>query len=276
MEKYSVLMSVYYKEKPEYLDLSIKSILDQTVKPDEFIIVEDGPLTVELDEVINKYLKDNTEVFHVIKLKQNGGLGHALNIGIKASRNELIARMDSDDISLPDRCEKQLKAFQVNPELSIIGTQIDEFINDPKNVVSSRIVPTTDEDIRKFARRRSPFNHPTVMYRKSDLLRLKGYQTSGRKEDLDLFIRMINNGCKALNLNEALLLYRSNEDNLKRRKTWKNCSEYIQIMFGFYRKGYCGLSDLLYVIVGQLLLFILPTKLAGIMSFSFLRKKSLK
>ena len=263
MEKYSVLMSVYYKEKPEYLDLSIKSILCQTIKPDEFIIVEDGPLTNELNEVINRYLNQNTGIFNIIKLKKNGGLGHALNVGI---------RMDSDDISLPERCEKQLEAFKADPELSIVGTQIDEFIDNPDNVVSSRIVPTDNDGIIRFARRRSPFNHPTVMYRKSDLLRLKGYQTSGRKEDLDLFIRMVNNGCKAINLNEALLLYRSNEDNLKRRKTWRNCSEYIQIMFGFYRKGYCGLIDLLYVTFGQLALFITPTGITKIINKKFLRK----
>lgn len=273
MEKYSFLMSVYYKEKPEYLKLSIDSMLSQTVMPDEIIIVEDGPLTDDLSAVIDIYSHKMPKLFHVIKLKKNGGLGRALNVGIKASRNELIARMDSDDISLPERCEKQLRLFEKNPDLTIVGTQIDEFIENPQNIVSSRVVPTTNEEIKKFARRRSPFNHPTVMYRKSALVQLKGYQTSGRKEDLDLFIRMVNHGYKARNLKEHLLLYRSNADNLKRRKTWQNCSEYIAIMYGFYRKGYCSLIDFLYVMGGQMILFFTPLKLAGYLNEKFLRKK---
>ena len=273
MEKYSFLMSVYYKEKPQYLKLSIESMLSQTIKPDEIIIIEDGPLTEELNAVIDQYSSESPRLFHIIKLKTNGGLGRALNVGIKASRNELIARMDSDDISLPTRCEKQLKAFEKNSDVAIIGTQISEFIDNPQKPISSRIVPINDKEIKKFARRRSPFNHPTVMYRKSVLTKLKGYQTSGRKEDLDLFIRMLNKGYKAMNLNEALLLYRSNEDNLLRRKTWKNCSEYIQIMFGFYKKGYCGLNDMIYVTLGQIALFITPTKVTKILNDNLLRKK---
>lgn len=273
MDKYSFLMSVYYKEKPEYLKQSIESMLAQTVKPDEIIIVEDGALTADLYAVIDKYKKKLPSLFTIIKLKENGGLGHALNIGIKASKNELIARMDSDDISLSNRCEEQLRAFEKNSELAIVGTQIDEFIDDPKIPVSSRTVPLTNVEIKKFARRRSPFNHPTVMYRKSVLLNLKGYHTSGRKEDLDLFIRMVNRGYYAMNLNKSLLLYRSNADNLKRRKTWRNCSEYIQIMFGFYKKGYCGLNDIVYVTVGQIALFITPTKITKLLNDNLLRKK---
>lgn len=274
MEKYSFLMSVYYKENPQYLQESIESMLAQTVMPDEIIIVEDGPLTDELNRVLDNYKKKYPELFHIIRLKTNGGLGHALNIGIKASKNELIARMDSDDISLPDRCEKQLLEFNANPSLSIVGTQLDEFIDDdPNNIIASRIVPITDKEIVKFAKRRSPFNHATVMYRKSVLVKMKGYHTSGRKEDLDLFIRMVNHHCKAKNINESLYLVRSNTDNIKRRKTWQNCSEYIAIMHGFYKKGYCGLIDLAYVTIGQLVLFMSPVWLTNLLTERFLRKK---
>lgn len=273
-EKYSFLMSVYHKEKPEYLKLSIESMLNQTVMPDEIIIVEDGPLTEELDNVIEKYYNESPELFNIIKLEKNGGLGNALNVGIKSCKNELIARMDSDDISLPERCEKQLIKFEENPSLSIVGTQIDEFIDDPRNVVSSRIVPITNEEIKKFARRRSPFNHPTVMYKKSAILELDGYQTSGRKEDLDLFVRLVNNNYKALNLEESLLLYRSNTDNMERRRTWKNCSEYIAIMFNFYRRGYCSLIDLVYVTIGQMTILLVPIRLANYLNQKYLRKKN--
>lgn len=274
MEKYSALMSVYYKEKPEYLRDSINSMINQTVMPDEIIIIEDGPLTDELNKVIKFFETKYRGLFVIEKLEHNVGLGAALNVGIKISKNELIARMDTDDISLPERCEKQLKAFEKNDKIDIIGTQIKEFINTPDNVVSSRIVPSDYEGILRFSRRRSPFNHPTVMYKKSKVLALGGYQQYGRKEDLDLFIKMVHNGY-AVNLEEALLLYRTNKDNLKRRTTWINCSEYIKIMFKFYRLGYSSIIDMIYVLFGQLSMYLMPKKITAILSNRFLRSKDL-
>ena len=274
MEKYSVLMSVYYKEKPEYLKDSINSMINQTVMPDEIIIIEDGPLTDELNNVIEFFKNKYSGLFVIEKLEHNVGLGAALNVGIKISKNELIARMDTDDIALPERCEKQLKAFEKNDKIDIIGTQIEEFIDTPDNVVSSRIVPLDYEGILKFSRRRSPFNHPTVMYKKSKVLDIGGYQPYGRKEDLDLFIKMVHNGY-AINLEEALLLYRTNNDNLKRRTTWTNCSEYIKIMFKFYRLGYSSTIDMIYVLLGQLSMYLMPKKITAILSNSFLRSKKI-
>lgn len=273
MDKYSVLMSVYEKEKPEYLTLSIESMLNQTVQPDEFIIVKDGPLSKELDSVIEQYAKDN-ELFTIIPLEKNGGLGRALNFGIKASRNELIARMDSDDIAKPNRCELQLQAFAKDHTLSICGTQIDEFIDTIDNVISSRIVPCSNEEIVAFAKRRSPFNHPTVMYKKSTLEKLDGYAEYGRKEDLDLFIRMVMAGYKAINLEDHCLWYRTSTDNLQRRRTWKNCSEYIAIMFKFFKKGHIGLLDMVYVFCGQMFMYLMPVQIVSRLSDRLLRKKS--
>src|SRR5699024_2389598 len=114
------------------------------------------------------------KLFSLIELKENVGLGMALNEGLKACKNELVARMDTDDISLPTRCEKQLHEFLTNPDLSIVGTNTDEFYESPNDIVSSRIVPTKHEDILSFSKRRSPFNHPTVMYRKTDVLNVGG------------------------------------------------------------------------------------------------------
>lgn len=268
--KYSVLMSVYKNDNPQYLLLAIDSMLKQTIPPDQFVIVEDGPIGEELEEVIRGYEEDN-ELFTVVRLEKNGGLGNALNQGFKVCRNDLVARMDADDISKPDRCEKQLRTFANNPKLVILGTQIDEFIGTPDNVVSSRQVPCTYKDIRKFARRRSPFNHPTVMYKKVEILKLGGYTAYGRKEDLDLFIRAVNNEFYSRNLPESLLYYRTSEDNLKRRKTWINCKEYIQIMWKFFRMGYCGIADITYVVVGQLAMFILPNNIVNRISQKMLR-----
>lgn len=273
MERYSVLMSIYAKEHVDYLKMSIDSILNQTIRPDQVVIVKDGPLTDALEHTIENYKKQYNDIFTIVKLEENGGLAKALNTGLQYCRNELIARMDTDDISLPERCEKQLLAFEKNNDLCMVGTQINEFVDDPKCVVSSRIVPTTFNEIKRFARRRSPFNHPTVMFKKSKILELGGYNEYGRKEDLDLFIRMVNQNYNSINLSESLLLYRISKDNLKRRKTWKNCSEYIAIMYKFYKKGYLGFNDLVYVIVGQILMYITPVFITKLLNNIFLRKK---
>ena len=272
-EKYSVLMSVYNKEKAEYLKLSIDSMIRQTVMPDEIVIVEDGPLTQELYSVIDYYTNKYPELFIIVKLEKNSGLGVALNEGLKWCTNELVARMDTDDISCPERCEKQLLKFKTCPELDIVGTQIAEFIDTPDNTVSSRIVPTTHEDICVFARRRSPFNHPTVMYKKSKVLELGGYKGYGRKEDLELIISMVNENSYAANIDESLLMYRSNLDNLSRRRTWENCSEYISIMYSFYKKGYLGISDIIYVVLGQLAMYCMPTIIIKKLNQKYLRKR---
>lgn len=271
--KYSVLMSVYKNDNQEYLIQAIESILNQTVPPEQYVIVIDGPVSDELITIINSYKEHYPSLFTILPLSQNGGLGNALNHGIDICRNELIARMDADDVSKPDRCEKELAAFKADPTLSIVGTQIDEFINTTDNVVSSRMVPTTFEGILEFSRRRSPFNHPSVMYRKSSLISEGKYKAYGRKEDLDLFIRMIHDDCKAINLPEHLLFYRTSEDNLKRRKTWMNCKEYIEIMMKFHKKGYNSLMDMAYVTIGQLAMYLMPNSATKKISGKYLRKK---
>lgn len=276
MSDYSVLMSVYFKEKADFLQKSIDSMLAQTVQPEQIVLVKDGVLTAELDAVINGYADEYPNIFTVVALEKNGGLGNALNIGLEHCRNELVARMDTDDISLPTRCEKQLLCFREDDDLDIVGTQINEFESDPTVLLSSRVVPEKHEEIMLFSGRRSPFNHPTVMYKKSTVLKNNGYTTYGRKEDIDLFIRMLHNGAKAKNINEALLLYRSNADNLKRRKGFANCKEYISIIYGFYKKGYSSLSDLIYVICGQTAMFLMPCWFVKLLNDRVLRKKPIE
>lgn len=271
MDKYSILMSVYHKDSPDELSQSIRSMLEQTVLCDQFVIVEDGPIGTELNDVIEEYQGKYADLFTIVKLKENCGLGKALDEGLKECRNELVARMDADDISLSERCEKLLKLFEENPELGLAGTNIDEFYDDPHNVVSSRVVPSDYESIVKFMRRRSPFNHPTVMFKKSEVLRCGGYGTMRRKQDLDLFARMINMDCFALNINESLLLFRSNEGNYKRRKSWEYCKSYIDVEKENYKRGYCSFWDLTVVTLGQMVMFLAPMKVMKFLSDKFLR-----
>ncbi len=164
--KFSILMSVYYKETPEYFNRAMYSIWDeQTVKPTEIILVQDGLLTDELYSAIADWRKNIGEAFKTIPLEKNVGLGDALNIGLKACSFDLVARMDTDDICFPDRFEKQLNVFK-NSDVDICSSWVSEFDVDETKIVSYRKLPEKHEDIVKFAKKRSPVNHPAVMYKK--------------------------------------------------------------------------------------------------------------
>lgn len=266
-KKYSVLMSLYKKENPEYLRIAIDSMLNQTVAPDEIVLVEDGPLTDELYAVLDDY-----PILHRIKNEKNLGLGSALNIGLKECRNELVARMDTDDCSKPERCEKQLQRFLEKPYLAIVGSHIDEFVDDISNVISQRIVPTTSEEIYKFAKKRSAFNHPTVMYSKTSVLENNGYADLKRNQDVDLFGRMQFNGYKAENIDEALLWFRSSDELAKRRKSWQNTWSYIATIREFWKMGYSSFIDYAIVGIAQTGMYLMPIKLQNYIYKNFLRK----
>ncbi len=272
MEKYSVLMSLYKKEKPEYFSLAIDSMLNQTVKPDEIVIVKDGPLTEELDKLLEKYYKKYPELIHIVVNKTNLGLGLALNKGLEACHNEIVARMDTDDISKSERCEKQLKRFKENPELVIVGSHIDEFQGTIKNIISSRKVPCSSKEIYEFAKRRSAFNHPVVMYRKSKVLEQGGYSNLRRNQDVDLFGRMLYAGCKAENIDESLLWFRSSNELAKRRRSWENTKSYIDTIKRFWQMGYSSFSDYFIVAIAQIIVFVCPVKLQNFIYKLVLRK----
>lgn len=267
-----MLMSLYKKEKPEFLRLAIDSMINQSVKPDEIVIVEDGPLTDELYAVEREYLNAYPELFNIVTNKTNLGLGLALNSGLKACRNELIARMDTDDISKPDRCEKQLKRFEEKPYLSIVGSHIDEFVGTKENVVSQRRVPTSSEDIYEYAKKRSAFNHPAVMYRRSAVLAEGGYSDLRRNQDVDLFGRMLFAGHKAENIDEALLWFRNSDELAARRKSWENTKSYIETIKKFWKMGYSSFGNYAMVAVAQTGMFIMPAKVQHWVYKKFLRK----
>ncbi len=275
MYKYSVLMSVYFKDDADNLRLAIDSMLNQTVKPQQYVVVEDGKLTSELNAVIDEYEEKYPELFTIVKISQNKGLANALNEGIKVCRNELVARMDADDISLLERCEKELEYFELYPDLDICGCNIAEFYGNSEEIKSYRIVPSEYEDIKKFIRKRTPFNHPTVIYKKSSVIANGGYSTDIlRKQDYDLFSRMIVNGCYARNVNEALFLFRADENNYARRKSKTTLNNAFKVYWRHYKRGGCSLIDFIIMISGELVFFIAPIKLMKFMSDKFLRKST--
>ncbi|MCR5797873.1 MAG: glycosyltransferase [Eubacterium sp.] len=268
MEKYSVLMSLYKKEHPEYLRLALDSMLNQTIKPDEIVLVEDGPLTDELYRIVEEY----KDYLNIVVNKTNLGLGLALNEGLKNCANDLVARMDTDDISKPDRCEKQLMVFEKKPELTIVGAHIDEFVGDVSNVVSQRKVPIYNAEIYEFAKKRSAFNHPVVMYRKSAVLSEGGYADLKRNQDVELFGRMLFKGYKAENIDEALLWFRSSDELALRRKSWENTKSYIATIKKFWKIGYSSFGNYFSVATAQILMYLMPVKIQNWLYKKFLRK----
>jgi glycosyltransferase involved in cell wall biosynthesis len=268
---YSVLTSVYYKENPQYLRLSMESILNQTIPTNDYVIVKDGSLTNELDKVIEEYQKKYSNI-HIVSLSENMGLGVALNTGLEVCMNELVARMDSDDIAIGNRCELQLKEFDNDYELDIVGSYMYEFIDNPDEITAIKTVPITHEQIYKFGRRRNPFNHTSVMYKKSVLLKFGAYSTMRRGQDIELFTRLIFNGCKGKNINKSLVKFRTNENMLKRRKSWETTRNYATTIYNSWKIGYASLFDFLYVCLIQGALMIIPVFIGRWIYRKFFRK----
>lgn len=217
MEKYSILMSLYIKEKPEYLDVAIKSMIDQTLKPDEIVIVKDGPITIELQNILDKYIKECPNLFNIVGYEENKGLGYALNFGLKHCKNELVARMDTDDISKSTRCEEQCNFLKKYPEIDVVGGDISEFIDCKNNIVSYRKVPKLDKEIKEYLKTRCPFNHMSVMFKKSSVIKAGGYLDLFWNEDYYLWIRMIESGCLMANTGTILVDVRIGKDMYRRR-----------------------------------------------------------
>ena len=258
-QSYSALMSVYFKEKPHNLRQAMESMRKQTIPPDDFVLVCDGPLTDALDEVINEEQQKFGSVLHVHRLKKNSGLGNALNVGLKDCRNELVARMDSDDISRPDRCEKQLKLFSEHPEISLSSGTVSEFIDDPQKSTGKRSLPITDAEIRKFSRKRNPMNHPCVMFKKSEVEKAGGYkETYHLFEDYYLWVRMLMKGYKAENLKDVLLDMRSPADMYERRGGKQYAEDMLRFHRGMRNTGWSSEMDYLSGAVPHAVICVLP------------------
>lgn len=270
--KYSVLMTVYKNDNPLYFEKSIMSMIKQTKKADEIVIVKDGPITKELQHVIDLIDEKFPNIIKQLQLEKNVGLGLALNEGLNICKNDIVARMDADDISLNTRCEKQLKEFELDSELDIIGCAVDEFIGDEKNIVCTRTVPITNDEIYKFARQRDPFNHPTVMYRKSKVLECGGYSNLRKNQDTDLWIKMLSNKCKTKNLKESLLLFRFDEETYQRRKNWTNTKLLIKTRYNALKIGFSSPLDFLKIVIIQIAIYIMPVKFQKYIYQTYLRK----
>lgn len=257
----SVLMSLYIKEKTEYARMCFDSLLKQSVKADEWVIVEDGPLTDELYSLLDEYQNNYPGLIKRIPLKKNQGLGIALQKGVPECKNELIARMDTDDIAREDRFEKQLAAFEKCPELDIYGSQIDEFEDTPDAIIAKRIVPTTDKEIKVYQKRRDAFNHMTVMYKKSTVLGAGNYQPCPLMEDTYLWVRMILSGATCANSKESLVYARIGKGMYERRGGLEYFKKYKEGRKKVYNTGYISLFDYWMTIVIQFVVCLVPQRI---------------
>ena len=269
---YSVLMSVYYKENPEWLRISIDSMLNQTVFPSEFVLVEDGPLTEELNRVIGKYEKKYKNLFKIIKLEKNQGLGPALKIGVENCSNEYIARMDSDDYSVPERVEKELLIFKKIPELGMVGTNVVEFIDTPQNIISYVILPETNNEIIKFSKKRNPFRHPSIMFKKAAILGAGNYREYYLCEDYDMWLRMIRAGCQCYNIQEILTYMRISKDFYKRRGGIKYLKSINKFKKEQVKVGYFTKLEYFKSIIPHAIVCLMPNFMRDIIYKKFLRK----
>ena len=265
-------MSLYIKEKPEYFGACMQSVLNNTVLPNEIVIVLDGPITDELQEVLNKYVSKEPSLYKVVPLETNQGLGLALKEGIQHCSNELVARVDTDDICRKDRFELQLKEFEEDPKLDICGSHIAEFDESPDTIVAKRIVPLDDKAIKKYQKRRDAFNHMTVMYKKSAVLAAGNYQSCLLMEDTLLWANMFKNGAKAKNIDDFLVYARIGKDMYERRGGFAYYKKYKAGRKEVYKTGYISWWDYKYTVIIQFFVALMPNKLRGFVFKKMLHK----
>lgn len=269
---YSVTMSVYGKEDAEFLEESIKSILNQTHLTNDFVIICDGELSHELYEVLHSAQETHSDIIRVIRLKEHVGTAKAANLAIRLCRNELIGKMDSDDIALPERFEMQVRRIMLHPELDIIGSYIEEFSSDTGEKIAIRKVPLSSAAVLKYARMRMPFNNQTILFRRSAALSCGGYSDELlRCEDYDFVVRMLMNGAVGGNIPKVLVRYRVTKDNLKRRRNLRNTKAFIEVRYRMLKSGFSGLLDFIIPCGMQLLLFAFPSSLTGVIYKKLMR-----
>lgn len=263
MPEFSVFIPVYEKEQPQYLSEAMHSIWSaQTLRPNEIVLVEDGPLTEALDKEVEKW-KEQIEreggTLVVVSLEKQPGVGAALGVGVRVCTHDIIARMDSDDISHPERFQKQLDFMARNPEVDIVGSVITEFKDEPNVPIATRRVPLHHEQIVSFARTRNPLNGMTIMAKKEAILRSGNYRSMPRAEDYDLSVRMILNGAITANIAEPLVNARSGERMIKKRVGIMYMIDEYKALRTFHEIGFLSLPELLRSLLIRMPVRILPT-----------------
>lgn len=274
MKNFSVCTSVYKNDKPEFVRVALDSMLvQQSVKPGEIVLVQDGPVPYDLSHLLLEYKDKYGEVLNIIRLDKNGGLGNALKLGVENAKYDIIARMDSDDICLPDRFEKQLAYLESHPECDIVGGQMTEFIDTPANIVGKREVPLTNEEIYQYMKSRCALNHVTVMFRKAAVLKAGNYQDWFWNEDYYLWVRMMMAKCQFANLPDVTVNVRSGADQYARRGGKKYFDSEMGIKKLMLKKGMINRKEYVVNYIQRFIIqLLLPNSLRGWVFRTFARK----
>lgn len=274
MSKLSVLMSVYYNEKPDNLKISLESIRCQTLKEFEFLLVIDGPIASQLLQVIedeSPKFKDRGVNFKIIKLQNNHGLTGALNIGIAKIKTKYVARMDSDDFSYPNRLERQLNFLENHKDIALIGTDIQEFRDKPQNISSVKKMPKSFDSIKKYSKIRNPFCHPTVCFQKKIIEELGGYENYPLFEDYQLWVKVIRGGYKCVNLSEQLVEMRIDDGIYGRRGGIGYIKKNFKFRLYLLKTGYITVYYFIYGVCVVTIASSIPTFIRKQIYLNFLR-----
>lgn len=273
--KFTVVTSVYKNDKPEFIQVALDSMLvEQTIMPDEIVIVQDGPVSYEISTLLLEYQNKYRNVVKLVELDENRGLGNALKIGVENAIYDLIARMDSDDICLFDRFEKQLAYMEGHPECDIVGGQITEFIGEPDNIVGKRQVPLANNEIYKYMKSRCALNHVTVMFRKDAIMKVGNYQDWFWNEDYYLWVRMMMNNCTFANLSDIVVNVRSGVYQYARRGGKKYFNSEVGIKKLMLEKGIITWREYFFNYVERVIIqLMLPRSIRGWFIRTFARKR---
>ncbi|MFZ5972409.1 MAG: glycosyltransferase [Bacteroidota bacterium] len=270
---FSVLISVYAREIPDFLRSSLESTVNQTLIPNEIVLVKDGPLTPELERVVEEFSEKSPGLVQVVSLEKNVGLGQALSIGLLKCKNDIVARMDTDDICQNNRFEKQIQFLTDNPHIDLVGSNILEFETDPQKPSRVRQTPETDLAIKKAIRHRNPFNHMSVCFRKHSVLRVGNYRHMPYFEDYDLWIRMTKGHCQFHNLQENLILVRTANDLIGKRHGLAYARLEWRFLWHHFVSGFFSPKEIFLNAALRFPIRIIPKRILALVYSRFLRKK---
>ena len=270
---YSVLMTVYEKDNPKYLSEAIESMLFQTYKPAEFVVVVDGNIPETLLSVLLKFESENIGLFKFIQLESNVGLGAALSIGVEACKCDLVARMDADDLSDNKRCETIIEFMISNPMISMVGCNCIEISCDTKKPISIVNLPTNPEEVKIFAKKRVPIRHPSIIFKKNDVLRVGNYKPLRRSQEYDLVVRMLLANMKISNVPQLLFSIRVGDGFYSRRGGWDKAILLTKQRYSFFQYGFYNIFEFLFYAYINASMCLIPNSLRAFIYRRFLRMK---
>lgn len=267
LPEYSVLMSVYHRDRAEWFEEAVKSMVYQTLPPREIVLVEDGSLTDELYDAVKRCLARYSGLIRVLSLERNQGLAAAMRYGIQECRCEWIARMDADDLSEPARCEEELR-MALAEGADIVGCDCEEFFETIQEPASKRLFPATHDELVRFSRRRTPFCHPAVMMKRSAVLKVGNYKNVYLHEDYDLFVRILAAGYRSCSVRKILYHVRIGREFYGRRGGVRYVGALLKYNIHLLRSGWMKPVDFVMRSCGNILVGLAPV---GVRSWCYRR-----